>query len=485
MKAKERLQIPPQDMPEQDAKERVKNVKEVPLGYTVLQALEEAKRCLQCKKPFCIGGCPVGIDIPGFIQAIEDEDFAGAISIIKRSNLLPAVCGRVCPQEEQCQIVCTVGKSLKDQSKAVSIGRLERFAADWERAQGVPPRPEIAPATGKTIAIVGAGPAGLTVAGDMVKLGHDVTVFEALHRPGGVLVYGIPEFRLPKEIVYKEVEFLESLGVTFRYNVVIGKTIPMQELAADFDAVFVGTGAGLPRFMNIPGENLLGVYSANEYLTRANLMRSYEFPDNSDTPIFRGKKVATVGGGNVAMDSARTALRMGAERSIICYRRSETEMPARLDEIHHAKQEGIEFQLLRNPLRVLGDDDGWVKGLELIRMELGPPDDSGRRRPVPIEGSNFIEDVDVVVIAIGNSPNPLIPQTCSDVEVNRWGGVVVNEKTQQTSMKNVFAGGDIVLGAATVILAMGEGRRAAEAMHEYVMSGDWDGLEARVVPAED
>ena len=465
-------------MPEQDAKERIKNVREVPLGYTEAQAVEEARRCLQCKKPFCVEGCPVGIDIPGFIQRIEDKDFAGAISTIKRSNLLPAVCGRVCPQEEQCQLVCTVGKSLKDQSKAVSIGRLERYAADWERAHGTPPKPDMAPATGKTIAVVGAGPAGLTVAGDMVKLGHDVTVFEALHKPGGVLVYGIPEFRLPKEIVYKEVEFLETLGVTFRYNVVIGKTIPMQELVEDFDAIFVGTGAGLPRFMNIPGENLLGVYSANEYLTRANLMRSYEFPDNSDTPIFRGKKVATVGGGNVAMDSARTALRMGAERSIICYRRSEKEMPARLDEVHHAKQEGVEFQLLRNPLRVLGDDDGRVKGFELIRMELGPPDDSGRRRPVPVPDSSFVEDVDVVVIAIGNSPNPLIPQTCSEVEVNRWGGVVVNEKTQQTSMKGVFAGGDIVLGAATVILAMGEGRRAAMAMHEYVTSRDWDGLEA-------
>jgi len=485
MKVKERLKIPPQDMPEQDAKERIKNVMEVPLGYTVLQAVEEAKRCLQCKKPFCVAGCPVGIDIPGFIQCIEDENFAGAIAVLKRSNLLPAVCGRVCPQEEQCQAVCTVGKSLKDQSKAVSIGRLERFAADWERQEGAFEKPEIAPATGKTIAIVGAGPAGLTVAGDMIKLGHEVTVFEALHKPGGVLVYGIPEFRLPKEIVYKEVEFLESLGVTFRYNVVIGKTIPMQELVEDFDAVFVGTGAGLPRFMNIPGENLLGVYSANEYLTRANLMRSYEFPGNSDTPIFRGKKVATIGGGNVAMDSARTALRMGAERSIIVYRRSEAEMPARDDEIHHAEQEGVEFQLLRNPLRVLGDDDSWVKGLELLRMELGPPDDSGRRRPVPVEGSNFVEEVDVVVIAIGNSPNPLIPQTCSDVKVNRWGGVVVNEKTQQTSLKGVFAGGDIVLGGARVILAMGEGRRAAKSMHEYVMSDDWDGLEALVCPEED
>jgi len=476
MKVKDRLKIPPQDMPEQDPQERIHNVREVPLGYTVEQAVAEAKRCLQCKKPFCVDGCPVGIDIPGFIKCIEEEDFAGSIAVLKRSNLLPAVCGRVCPQEEQCQVVCTVGKSLKDQSKAVSIGRLERFAADWEREQGEFRKPEIAPATGKKIAIVGAGPAGLTVAGDMIKLGHDVTVFEALHKPGGVLVYGIPEFRLPKEIVYKEVEFLESLGVTFRYNVVVGKTIPLQELAEDFDAIFVGTGAGLPRFMNIPGENLLGVYSANEYLTRANLMRSYEFPNNADTPIFRGKKVATIGGGNVAMDSARTALRMGADRSIICYRRSEAEMPARDDEIHHAKEEGIEFQLLRNPVRVLGDDDGWVKGLELLRMELGPPDDSGRRRPVPIEGSNFIEDVDVVVVAIGNSPNPLIPQTCSDVKVNRWGGVVVNEKTQQTSLKGVFAGGDIVLGAATVILAMGEGRRAAQAMHEYVMSGDCDGL---------
>ena len=483
MKPKERLLIPVQSMTEQPAQERIHNQNEVPLGYTPEQAMEEARRCLQCKKAKCIPGCPVRVDIPGFIAAIEKGDFSEAIRIIKATNLLPAVCGRVCPQEEQCQVVCTVAKSHKDLAKSVQIGKLERFAADWEREQGEIRIPDVAAKTGKRAAVVGAGPAGLTVAGDLVKLGHEVTVFEAFHKPGGVLSYGIPEFRLPKAIVYTEVETLEKLGVEFRYNHVIGKTLFVEELLEEFDSVFVGTGAGLPRFMNIPGEDLLAVYSANEYLTRANLMRAFDFP-NSDTPIVRGRTVATVGGGNVAMDSARTALRMGAARSIIVYRRSEAEMPARIEEVHHAKEEGVEFQLLQTPIRIIGDERGWVKQLEILKMELGEPDSSGRRRPVPIEGSEFIMDVDVVVMAIGNSPNPLIPQSLPSLTVQRWGGIVVNEHTGQTSMKGVFAGGDIVLGAATVILAMGEGRRAARAMDTYMKTGRWTDLDKELQSEE-
>lgn len=476
MKPKERLQIPVQSMSEQAAEERVKNQNEVPLGYTPEQAMEEAKRCLQCKKPKCVDGCPVRVNIPDFIGAIEVGDFAEAIRIIKETNLLPAVCGRVCPQEEQCQVVCTVAKAKKDLEQSVQIGKLERFAADWEREKGEIKIPECATKTGKRAAIVGAGPAGLTVAGDLVKLGHEVTVFEAFHKPGGVLSYGIPEFRLPKAIVYTEVETLEKIGVEFRYNSVIGKTLSLEELLEDYDSVFVATGAGLPRFMRISGEDLLGVYSANEYLTRANLMRAFDFP-NSDTPIIRGKTVAVVGGGNVAMDSARTALRMGAERSVIVYRRSEAEMPARIEEIHHAREEGVEFHLLQTPINIIPDDRGWVKQLEILKMELGEPDSSGRRRPVPVEGSEFIMDVDVVVMAIGNSPNPLIPQSVPDLEVERWGGIIVNEATGQTSMQGVFAGGDIVLGAATVILAMGEGRRAARAMDVFMNTGRWEDLD--------
>ncbi len=476
MKAKERLQIEPQPMTEQDPAERVTNVNEVPLGYTLDQAMREAQRCIQCKRPKCIDGCPVRVNIPDFIKALEDGDVKNAIRIIKQTNLLPAVCGRVCPQEDQCQVVCTVAKSKKDLAKSVQIGKLERFAADWERQQGEIEMPEVAAKTGKRAAIVGAGPAGLTVAGDLVKWGHDVTVFEAFHKPGGVLTYGIPEFRLPKEIVFQEVETLGRLGVEFKYNHVIGKTISVEELLEEYDSIFVGTGAGLPRFMNIPGESLLGVYSANEYLTRANLMRAYDFP-NADTPIIRGKRVATIGGGNVAMDSARTALRMGAERSLIIYRRSEAEMPARVEEIHHAKEEGVEFHLLQTPVKIQGDENGWVQNMEVLKMELGEPDSSGRRRPVPVDGSNFLVDVDVVVMAIGNSPNPLIPSSLPDLAVQRWGGVIVNEATGATSMKGVFAGGDIVLGAATVILAMGEGRRAALAMDVYMNTGRWDDLE--------
>lgn len=476
MNVKERLKIAPVPMPEQDPEERIHNLNEVPLGYTPEMAVEEAKRCLQCRTPFCVEGCPVGIDIPGFIKLIEDEDFKGAIRKMKEKNLLPAVCGRVCPQEEQCQLFCTVGKSWKDPCKSVMIGKLERFIADWERNSGEQEIPPPVKPSGKRVAVIGAGPAGLTVAGDLVKFGHDVTVFEALHKAGGVLVYGIPEFRLPKEIVQSEVDYLESLGVKFRYNYVIGKTLPVREVLNDFHALFIGTGAGLPRFMRVDGENLLGVLSANEYLTRANLMKAYDFP-GADTPVVKGSKVITVGGGNVAMDCARTALRMGAERSLIVYRRAEEQMPARLEEIHHAREEGVEFHLLQNPVRLVGGDDGWISGAELIKMELGEPDSSGRRRPVPIEGSEFIEEADVLVVAIGNSPNPLVPECFPELEVTRWGGIVVNDITGQTSVPGVFAGGDIVLGAATVILAMGHGRRAARAMNLYLSSGRWVDLD--------
>jgi len=473
MKTKERLQIPPVGMQQQAASERIHNQNEVPLGFTPEQARLEALRCLQCKNAPCIAGCPVGIDIPSFIGFIAEGDFQNAILKIKERNVLPAVCGRVCPQEEQCQLPCTVGKILKTTEKSVSIGKLERFAADWERNSGSVSKPKLAPKTGKRVAVVGGGPAGLTVAGDLIKLGHEVTVFEALHKAGGVLVYGIPEFRLPKEIVKDEVQNLQDLGVEFKYNHVIGKIESIDELFQEYDSIFIGTGAGLPRFMGIEGENLLGVYSANEYLTRANLMRAFDFP-NADTPILNVSKVATIGGGNVAMDSARTALRLGAERSLIIYRRSEVEMPARNEEIEHAKEEGVEFHLLVNPIRIIGNEEGWVTGMEVIKMELGEPDASGRRRPVPIPGSEFIVDVNAVIVAIGNSPNPLVAKVTPELKVNRWGGIVVNEETGETSIKGVYAGGDIVLGAATVILAMGEGRRAAKAMHEYMMNNKAD-----------
>ncbi len=469
---KERLQIPPQRMPEQDPKERIKNQREVPLGFTPEQAIREAQRCLQCKTRPCVAGCPVEIDIPAFIRLIEQGEFIAAARKIKEKNVLPAVCGRVCPQEEQCQKECTLTKSHKDVKMSVGIGKLERFVADWEREHGAVELPTLPPPTGKRVAVVGSGPAGLTVAGDLVLRGHEVTIFEALHKPGGVLVYGIPEFRLPKAIVEAEVEYLTRLGVNVRTNFVVGKTRSLDELLQEYDAVFVGTGAGLPNFMRIQGENLLGVYSANEYLTRANLMRAYDFPE-ADTPIFPFTRVATIGGGNVAMDAARTALRLGAERSIIVYRRSEREMPARLEEIEHAKEEGVEFNLLMAPVRVIGDERGWVKGLETIKMELGEPDESGRRRPVPVPGSEFIMEVDAVIVAIGNSPNPLIPQTTAEIAVTKWGGIIIDEQTGKTSKRGVFAGGDIVLGAATVILAMGQGRKAANAMHEYLMSGIW------------
>ena len=472
MDAKERLAIPPQPMPEQEPRERIHNQREVPLGYTPEAAMREASRCVRCKRPFCTEGCPVGIDIPGFLDAVERGDFAEGIRIIKKRNVLPAVCGRVCPQEVQCQLACTVGKFQHDPTKSVGIGKIERFLADWERENGVVEIPRKAAPTGRRIAVVGSGPAGLTVAGDMILLGHSVTVFEALHKPGGVLVYGIPEFRLPKAIVQREADYLKSLGVEFRMSTVVGRTYPMEEVLEDFDAVFVGSGAGLPKFMGVPGENLLGVFSANEYLTRANLMKAYEFPA-SDTPIYKGRKVITVGGGNVAMDCARTALRMGAERSLIVYRRSEAELPARIEEVHHAREEGVEFHLLQAPLELMGDDRGWVRGMRIEKMGLGEPDSSGRRRPVPIQGSDFVEEVDSVLVAIGNSPNPLIPQTTPGLETAKHGNVVADPKTGRTSKKGVFAGGDIVTGAATVILAMGAGRLAANSIDEYLKTGQW------------
>ncbi|RMG84884.1 MAG: NADPH-dependent glutamate synthase [Candidatus Dadabacteria bacterium] len=453
-------------MPEQDPKVRARNFDEVPLGYTPEMARLEASRCLKCKKPACRKGCPVEVFIPDFIAEIEAGNFQRAVEILKEKNSLPAVCGRVCPQENQCEAYCILGKK----GDPVAIGRLERFAADWERAQGAVKIPELPPKTGKRVAVVGSGPAGLTVAGDLIRKGHDVTVFEALHKPGGVLVYGIPEFRLPKAIVQAEVDYLQKMGVEIVTNFVVGKMRTVEELIKEdgFDAVFVGAGAGLPKFMGIPGENLNGVYSANEYLTRSNLMKAYLFPEY-DTPIARAKRVAILGGGNVAMDAARTALRLGAERSIIVYRRSRDEMPARAEEIHHAEEEGVEFQLLTNPKRVIGDENGWVRALECVRMELGEPDESGRRRPVPIPDSEFELEVDAVVVAIGNAPNPLIPSTTPAIQTSRWGTIQADETTGATTMPGVYAGGDVVTGAATVILAMGAGRKAADAIHEYLM----------------
>lgn len=463
---KYRSKIPRVSMPEQDPKERVTNFMEVPHGLSAEEAIKEAQRCLECKKQPCVDGCPVEVDIPGFIDLIIQEDHAAAARKIKETNSLPAVCGRVCPQEEQCEALCILGKK----GKPVAIGHLERFVADYERENKLTRLPEIAPSTGRRVAIVGSGPAGLTVAGDLVKLGHEVTIFEALHKPGGVLVYGIPEFRLPKAIVQAECDFLAEMGVKFENSTVIGKMETIDELIDElgYDAVFVGTGAGLPNFMGIEGENLIGIYSANEYLTRSNLMRAYDFPNN-DTPIIHGKNVAVLGGGNTAMDSVRTSLRLGAKNGYIVYRRSEKEMPARIEEIHHAEQEGVQFHLLTNPVRFIGDEEGRVKAMECIRMELGEPDKSGRRRPVPIEGSNFVMDVDLVVVAIGNSSNPLIPKTTPGLETNRWANIVVDDETMQTSRKGVYAGGDIVTGGATVILAAGAGKKAARAMHKYLM----------------
>jgi glutamate synthase (NADPH/NADH) small chain len=463
----QRMKLPRQPMPEQSPEERSKNFKEVPFGYTEDLAVAEAERCIMCKKPKCVDGCPVEVDIPAFIQLIQERKFAEASRKIKETNSLPAVCGRVCPQEEQCEIACTLAKKYTP----VAIGHLERFVADYERENNLVRLPKIAPPTGKKIAIVGSGPAGLTAAGDLVKLGHKVTIFEALHKAGGVLVYGIPEFRLPKSIVQSEVDYLISMGVEVKTSYIIGKLDTVDELFEEgYDAIFIGTGAGLPNFMRIPGENLKGIYSANEYLTRSNLMKAYDFP-RADTPIIRGRNVVVLGGGNTAMDSVRTALRLGADNAYIVYRRSRVEMPAREAEIHHAEEEKIQFNLLTNPVKFIGDDDGWVKKMECIRMELGEPDASGRRRPVPIEGSNFEIEVDVVVIAIGNSSNPLVVRTTPGLETNKWGNIIVNEETMETSRPGIFAGGDIVTGGATVILAAGAGKKAARAMHRYVMNG--------------
>ena len=452
------------EMPVQDPQVRNHNFSEVALGYTEEQALDEAERCLNCKNKPCVGHCPVAIDIPGFIAKIREKDYEGAYQIINRSSSLPAVCGRVCPQETQCESKCVRG--IK--GEPVAIGRLERFVADWHNAHATE-KAKAPESNGHKVAVVGAGPSGLTCAGDLAKMGYKVSVFEALHLAGGVLVYGIPEFRLPKAIVQKEVDTLKELGVEVDTNTVIGRTLTIDELFDDgFEAVFIGSGAGLPRFMNIPGENLKGVYSANEFLTRVNLMKAYQ--PGSDTPIEHAKRVAVVGGGNVAMDAARCAKRLGAEEVFIVYRRSEKELPARAEEVEHAKEEGIVFHLLNNPTQILGDENGNVKGMECIRMELGEPDASGRRRPVEVPGSEFTLDVDCVIMAIGTSPNPLIKSTTEGLETQKWGGIIVNEETGLTSREGVYAGGDAVTGAATVILAMGAGKTAATAIDQYIQS---------------
>jgi glutamate synthase (NADPH/NADH) small chain len=453
-------------MPTQDPGERAKNFDEVALGYSREQALMEAERCLKCKRPLCVKGCPVDVPIPDFISLVAEEKFTEAAACIKAKNSLPAVCGRVCPQESQCEAQCVLGKKFKP----VAIGRLERFVADWEKVAGSQP-PARVKSTGKKVAIVGAGPAGLTCAGDLARLGYDVTIFEALHKPGGVLIYGIPEFRLPKSIIGSEVAYVQSLGVRIDYNVVVGRSITIDELMNEegFQAVFLGPGAGAPVFMNIPGENLKGVYSANEFLTRINLMKAYRFP-HYDTPIGFGRNVAVVGGGNVAMDASRSALRLGAEKVHIVYRRSMDELPARQEEVHHAQEEGIMFDILCNPLRIIGDENGWVKSMECIRMELGEPDASGRRRPVPREGSEFEIELDTVIMSLGTKSNPILSQTTPDLKVNKWGYIVTDEKTGATSKPGVYAGGDIVTGAATVIQAMGAGKCAARAMHDHIQS---------------
>ena len=448
---------------EQEPAVRATNFEEVCLGYNKEEAMAEANRCIGCKNAQCVKGCPVAIDIPGFIGSVKEGNIEEAYQIISQSSALPAVCGRVCPQESQCEGKCIRG--IK--GEPISIGKLERFVADWARENGI--KPEGAKElNGKKVAVIGSGPAGLTCAGDLAKMGYDVTIFEALHEPGGVLVYGIPEFRLPKQaVVAKEIENVKSLGVKIETNVVVGKSVTIDELLNEegFDAVFIGSGAGLPKFMGIPGENANGVFSANEYLTRSNLMKAFD--ENSNTPIMRGKKVAVVGGGNVAMDAARTALRLGAEVHIV-YRRSEEELPARVEEVHHAKEEGIIFDLLTNPVEILADEKGWVIGMKCIKMELGEPDASGRRRPVEVEGSEFVIDVDTVIMSLGTSPNPLISSTTEGLEVNKWQCIVAEEENGKTTKEGVYAGGDAVTGAATVILAMGAGKAGAKGIDEYL-----------------
>ena len=459
--AKKNMSLTKVPMPEQDPNVRNKNFDEVALGYTAELAMEEATRCLNCKNKPCVNGCPVNVPIPEFIEKVAAGDFEGAYEVITSENALPAICGRVCPQENQCEGKCVRG--IK--GEPVGIGRMERFVADYHMANAKPAEANIEK-NGKKVAVVGSGPAGITCAGELIKKGYDVTVFEALHKAGGVLSYGIPEFRLPKALVAKEIKSVEDLGVKIETNVIVGRSVTIDELMEEgYEAVFVGSGAGLPRFLNIPGENLLGVYSANEFLTRVNLMKGYKFPE-TPTPVKIGKRVAVVGAGNVAMDAARTAKRLGAEEVYIVYRRSEEEAPARLEELHHAKEEGIIFKFLNNPAAIVGDENGWVKGMEVIEQQLGEPDESGRRRPEPIEGSNYVLDVETVVIAIGQSPNPLIRQTTPGLECQKWGGIIVNEETMESSKENVYAGGDTVTGAATVILAMGAGKRAAAAIDE-------------------
>jgi glutamate synthase (NADPH/NADH) small chain len=470
LKMKDRLAIPAQPMPELEPRYRARSMEEVACGYSEAQAVVEATRCLNCKKPFCVEGCPVHIDIPAFIGKIAQEDFQGGVDKIKEMSLLPAICGRVCPQERQCQMNCTVGKSLKDVNQAVAIGRLERFCADYERKSGTVKVPQVKPDTGKRVAIIGSGPAGLAVAADVRREGHSVTIFEAFHKLGGVMRYGIPEFRLPKEIVDKEIDTLARMGVKFETNFVIGRTRKLMDLLNKdgFDALFIGTGAGLPLFMGIEGESLVGVFAANEYLTRANLMRAYD-KEHADTPMWPGKNVVVLGGGNVAMDSARMALRLGAEKVRIIYRRSMNELPARKEEIHHAQEEGVEFCVLQNPEKILGDENGRVKGMIIDKYELGEPDEKGRPRPVKLEGQSFEIECDTVLVAIGNGSNPLISQSTPELKVNKRGNIELEDAaTNKTFVERVYAGGDIVLGAATVILAMGEGRRAAEGINQYL-----------------
>lgn len=466
LSTKQRMAIDRQQMPAQDPLARAHNFEEVNLGLPEQLAMLEAQRCLQCKNPKCVEGCPVRVDIPGFIRFLAEGNFPAAARSLLRDNALPCVTGRVCPQETQCEQRCIRGRSLRGvEGSPVAIGYLERFVADWAAShsdQVIEAEP--AP-SGRRVAVVGSGPSGLTAAGELVRYGHDVTIYEAFHEPGGVLLYGIPEFRLPKEIVGNEVARLVNHGVKIERNAIIGRTFTLPELRAEYDAVYVAVGAGLPVFMDVPGENLKGVYAANEYLTRVNLMGAYR--EDSATPVLRGRRVAVVGGGNVAMDAVRTARRLGADEAVVVYRRSEAELPARLEEIHHAGEEGVRFQFLTAPLEVLGDDDGWVQGLRCVRMELGAPDASGRRRPVPVPDSEFVVDCDLVVVAIGTRANPLLTQTSPDLVVNRWGYIETDEYGQ-SSVPGIFAGGDIVRGAATVILAMGDGKRAANAIDAYL-----------------
>jgi len=465
MPSKKNKELPRHDMPTRDPQERRTCFDEVALGYTMEMAVAEASRCIQCKKPQCVTGCPVVVRIPEFILALREGDMWQAVELLKDTNSLPAICGRVCPQESQCEARCVLGRK----GEPVAIGRLERFVADWEREQGIRV-PRRAEPVAKRVAVIGSGPAGLTAAGDLAKKGYEVEILEALHTPGGVLVYGIPEFRLPKDIVASEINYLRGLGVKIRTNVVVGKLFTLAELVEEYDALFLGTGAGLPMFMNIPGENLSGVYSANELLTRTNLMKGYLFP-HWDTPVKVGSKVAVVGAGNVAMDSARSSLRLGASEVHIVYRRSRAEVPARAEEVHHAEEEGIIFDYLTNPVEILGNDEGWVSGMRCIRMELGEPDTSGRRRPIPVEGSEFEMSAETVVMALGTRPNPLVFDGADRLARTRWGTVVADQSTGRTKLERVWAGGDIVTGAATVISAMGAGRTAATDIDEYLRNG--------------